>query len=613
MILKNSMILLLAILSLSAYPVTNPVLNESGQVGLKQVISAQTLGISHLSLFFDFSFSSTGNQIHRLIVPKDLQIGFDTLQPKYTLCALNPAISFGITEFLDAAIHMPLYFDIMENFAPEAGFGGLEIDLKLRTPVPNENMFQSALYASFSFPTGNQSSGFLPRRFWDFNDVRENSDSITHEISGTYGNKKPEFSPLILLSFCTPRIKIHGNGGVRLTLNREVDQVLLMACGFEFCPARNLTLFADIQSMNSFEHIRDGFQLNEDYLRWSPGVTIRSNSGLSFTVSGDFDLSAKQSKFFYDFNDRTRKIEAESKPSWGVTVQIGWNDFLKRPDRDGDLINDANDKCPDQKEDFDQFEDADGCPDTDNDNDGIPDVNDSCRNIPEDKDGVLDEDGCPDFDNDLDNIADSVDNCPMVSEDFDGFEDNDGCPDYDNDADGMPDSLDKCPMVPEDHDDFEDNDGCPDLDNDLDGVFDSLDKCPQKAGNPKLDGCPGDVPEPKEIKFGRVILKGVDFGSGSSLMSEGSYSILDQVIASLKEWLEIQLEIQVHSDNSGDPESNLQLCQKRADEICKYLIGKGISSDRLVPIGKGGTDPIADNNTVAGRKINTRVEIHRKN
>ncbi|HEX2959565.1 MAG TPA: OmpA family protein [Chitinispirillaceae bacterium] len=596
----------------SAFSLINPVLNESGQVGLKQVISAQTLGVSHLALFFNFDFSSSNTQVHRLIEPKDNEPGYDTTTPKLTLCSINPAIAYGITDFLDAAVHIPFAFDIMENFAPEAGFGDLEFDLKFRIPVKNENLFQSGLYASLSLPTGNQTNGTIPRHFWNVNKSKSDTSEAAYDIIGTYTNKKPEFSSLLLLSLCSEHVKLHGNGGVILTLDKDADELLLLGCGLEYCPSRSITLFADIKTMTSFMHIRDGFRINADYLRLSPGILLRSNSGMSFTFSGDFDLSSRQTKFLYDINDKNRKYEAVNSPVWGVSVQIGWNDFLKRPDRDGDLINDPDDKCPDQKEDFDQFEDADGCPDLDNDGDGIPDIRDSCRDVAEDMDGVMDSDGCPDFDNDKDNVPDSVDNCPQ-SEDFDGYQDNDGCPDYDNDVDGVADSLDRCPMIPEDRDNFEDSDGCPDLDNDMDGVADSIDNCPLAAGNPKLNGCPGEVPEPKEIKFGRVILKGVDFGSGSSVMSEGSKEVLDQVVASMNEWSEMRLEIRAHTDNSGDPDANIELCQKRAEVICNYLIEKGVASTRLVPAGMGGTDPIADNNTVTGRKINTRVEIHRKN
>ena len=65
-------------------------------------------------------------------------------------------------------------------------------------------------------------------------------------------------------------------------------------------------------------------------------------------------------------------------------------------DRDGDGIPDALDKCPDDPEDKDSFEDDDGCPDNDNDKDGIPDTADACPNEPETVNGFQDEDGCPD-------------------------------------------------------------------------------------------------------------------------------------------------------------------------------------------------------------------------
>jgi Outer membrane protein and related peptidoglycan-associated (lipo)proteins len=84
----------------------------------------------------------------------------------------------------------------------------------------------------------------------------------------------------------------------------------------------------------------------------------------------------------------------------------------------------------------------------DTDGDGIPDALDKCPNDPEDKDGFQDEDGCPDPDNDQDGILDASDKCPNDPEDMDGFEDEDGCPDLDNDRDGIPDASDLCPNEP---------------------------------------------------------------------------------------------------------------------------------------------------------------------
>ncbi|HVV16543.1 MAG TPA: OmpA family protein [Polyangia bacterium] len=93
----------------------------------------------------------------------------------------------------------------------------------------------------------------------------------------------------------------------------------------------------------------------------------------------------------------------------------------------------------------------------DADGDGIADNVDKCPNDPEDKDGFQDADGCPDPDNDADGIPDKADKCPNEAEDKDNFEDADGCPDPDNDKDGVLDPADKCPNDPGPAD----NDGCP--------------------------------------------------------------------------------------------------------------------------------------------------------
>jgi outer membrane protein OmpA-like peptidoglycan-associated protein/outer membrane protein W len=81
-------------------------------------------------------------------------------------------------------------------------------------------------------------------------------------------------------------------------------------------------------------------------------------------------------------------------------------------DRDFDGILDDVDACPDQAEDKDGFEDADGCPDPDNDGDGVLDAADRCPDQLEDKDGFEDADGCPDPDNDGDGVLDAADLCP---------------------------------------------------------------------------------------------------------------------------------------------------------------------------------------------------------
>ncbi len=169
-------------------------------------------------------------------------------------------------------------------------------------------------------------------------------------------------------------------------------------------------------------------------------------------------------------------------------------------DQDGDGIPDNVDQCPNEPEDFDGFQDSDGCPDPDNDGDGILDVNDKCPLQAEDVDGFEDQDGCPDVDNDKDGIPDDVDHCPNQPETKNGYKDDDGCPDeVDTDNDGIPDSKDKCPTEAEDTDGFQDEDGCPDLDNDNDGIPDDRDECLNEPetynGFEDTDGCPDELPK----------------------------------------------------------------------------------------------------------------------
>ena len=88
-------------------------------------------------------------------------------------------------------------------------------------------------------------------------------------------------------------------------------------------------------------------------------------------------------------------------PGFGVPLLRAFLGIKWSPtshDRDGDGIPDDEDKCPDQAEDYNGYEDHDGCPDgdKDDDGDGIPNYLDQCPNQKETINGFQDEDGCPD-------------------------------------------------------------------------------------------------------------------------------------------------------------------------------------------------------------------------
>jgi outer membrane protein OmpA-like peptidoglycan-associated protein len=296
------------------------------------------------------------------------------------------------------------------------------------------------------------------------------------------------------------------------------------------------------------------------------------------------------------------------------------SDGCPDPDNDGDTIPDKQDKCPNAAEDFDNFQDEDGCPDPDNDKDGIDDLHDACPNDPEDHKPPKPNDGCPlgKTDTDGDGITDDKDKCPTEPEDKDGFQDEDGCPDPDNDNDGIPDNFDTCPNEPEDMDGFQDEDGCPDPDNDKDGVLDKDDKCPNEPetinGYQDEDGCPDKGP-PTKVKIDVekkqiVILDKIFFDTDKATIKPVSFGLLDQVAQILRGHAELKIRIEGHTDSQGRAQHNLQLSQERAESVRTYLVKKGIEPGRLIAAGYGSTVPIANNKTKAGREANRRVEFH---
>lgn len=217
-------------------------------------------------------------------------------------------------------------------------------------------------------------------------------------------------------------------------------------------------------------------------------------------------------------------------------------------------------------------------------------------------------------DSDHDGVSDALDTCPHESEDRDSHLDSDGCPDLDNDSDGVLDAADRCRDQPEDLDGDSDLDGCPDLaaDRDGDGVQDSVDACPDLAGSLASKGClrgkyRGVDITPEALRLTDAIV----FDGDTATLSADAHAILDTVGQALRDYPNIKLEVQGHTDSRGDTGPNRKLSQAQADAVVEYLLGRGITSGRLTSIGYGETRPIESNRTSQGRAINRRIELVR--
>ena len=233
----------------------------------------------------------------------------------------------------------------------------------------------------------------------------------------------------------------------------------------------------------------------------------------------------------------------------------------------------------------------------DNDGDGLYDEIDSCPT----EAGTEANKGCPDRDGD--GLVDNMDNCPDVA----GIEKYQGCPIPDSDGDGINDEEDKCPNVAG----VAKYQGCPIPDSDGDGVNDEEDNCPTVAGIAENKGCPAISKE--IINKVELAAKNVFFATGSSTLLKKSYTSLNDVAEVMKQDSALHLQIDGYTDSQGDDAKNQILSEKRANAVKSYLVSKGIAEIRLSATGFGEQNPVADNNTVAGRAQNRRTEMTIRN
>ncbi|TNE49723.1 MAG: hypothetical protein EP343_10655 [Deltaproteobacteria bacterium] len=291
-------------------------------------------------------------------------------------------------------------------------------------------------------------------------------------------------------------------------------------------------------------------------------------------------------------------------------------------DADKDGVDDENDKCPKTP----GPKENNGCPWPDTDGDGLTDNVDKCPKVP----GPKENKGCPYGDKDNDGLKDNEDDCPNRP----GPIANKGCPWPDTDNDGIDDKSDKCPKRkgPKKYQ------GCPDTDGD--GINDLIDLCPNDAGLKKYQGCPdfdGDgfhdgedkCPKqwgprenlPKGHKKGCPLIK-VDltkrkieildkiyFEFNRWRIKPRSYTLLKNVVRILKNYPQMRVLIEGHTDKVGSYKYNMWLSRRRAQSVRNFLVKNGIKRNRLRYRGFGFTKPLTTNRTQAGRDKNRRVEF----
>ncbi|TNE92236.1 MAG: hypothetical protein EP330_02590 [Deltaproteobacteria bacterium] len=512
------------------------------------------------------------------------------------LTAFHIGGAVGVTDFFQIGLRAPILQVVSPTLdhtlflgeaPPAAGLGDISLDLGFL--LLDEDTAVGIAFTPFvSVPSGS-SAAYLTHGVPTAGARLAISDSVGPVHLGAYGGYR--MKPKSTAQFGTVSIddEVMYGAGLGVDLSEDLVRVNLEGFGATTVgPGRTAILIDTFTG-----RLHTAAELDLDFV-W------HLDNGVLMTLGGGMGLT----------------------PAAGVPVArafggIGWAPKAKPEpvDTDGDGYLDLQDGCPEDPEDFDEFQDEDGCPDHDNDRDRVLDIDDACPLVPEDRDGFQDEDGCPEEDNDNDGINDEDDACPLDPEDLDDDRDEDGCPeeDGDRDADGIVDQDDSCPDDAEDFDGFQDEDGCPDYDNDEDTILDVMDTCPNEPENfngvDDADGCP-DEKKAVVVKNRIVILEKVLFYVNEARIKPESHDVLDAVVSTLLDNPEIyKVRVEGHTDSDGSDAYNLDLSNRRAAAIVTYLVEHGVEPERLTSQGFGEMYPIAENDTKEGKQQNRRVEF----
>jgi len=106
-----------------------------------------------------------------------------------------------------------------------------------------------------------------------------------------------------------------------------------------------------------------------------------------------------------------------------------------------------------------------------------------------------------------------------------------------------------------------------------------------------------------------IKLNNIFFAQSKYFLRENSYPELQRLVRTLKDYPTVEIKLEGHTDNQGDPALNLKLSQDRVNEVKKYLVQKGVNSARISTEGFGDTKPLASNDKEETRKLNRRVEF----
>lgn len=540
-------------------------------------------------------------------------------------------VTYGLTDEIDITAAVYGYRDARALLDPEdvsagygapgAGVGASYLGVKIRLPLPAESRVQIA---------------------GCFGGVLDTSREELDGMNYVWTRQGTDIECALYETFrLAPFLSLHLEQGYAISGSRLYDDQIFGAAGFELDVRDRVRLgveidnrtFLAVSPQSAFwaganpsayspgtavpAFLNDtGADFYRDYLVVCPSVSLRMNDRVTVIVGAAYNLADQAppreryqiiagisfrtdvlAALDSDHDGVSNRLDAENRTPAGYPVDVRGVAI----DTDGDGVPDGRDREGDTPRGA--VADRDGVGrDTDGDGvcDGIDMEAQTPPGAPVDRFGVA-------VDGDHDGIPDDRD-CEVATP-RGAVTDRDGVA-FDRDGDGVPDGIDVESDSPAGA--RVDLAGAS-LDGDGDGVPDGLD---EEMNTPRgaLTDRRGRTLAKGESEFGggnRVRLNSVRFDGGRITPGPDAFPALDEIGRLLRNYPLLRIQIEGHTDNAGERESNYRVSRERANAVLEYLLKQfpELSRERFRVVGFGADKPVAGNATPEGRRENRRVDF----
>jgi outer membrane protein OmpA-like peptidoglycan-associated protein len=319
-------------------------INRFGQVGLWHTHSAKTLNRYGLQVNFWGAYGEDSDFLQNAWYVDDDGEVYNARTDYFYTGKMNLSVGYGLTDFLDFSVMVPLYFDegppgVAEDpespsGETERGYGDVEVSMKFQyPPYPHREFFKMAYHGGFTIPSGLDNRGTYPRHnyYYDKNTsyfFTSGSPEVDMKMLWTWDFRElSEEFPVLF----------HINYGLRWITEADLDHIFMFNAGLDIRPRDWLKIFVDYNAQPSFSSVertrvvlerpgepdeKDTLGFRHDPMRISPGLAFLTPGGFNFSAGAQISLANTDGQFFTSGN---HLYETAVEPKAQFVASLGWN------------------------------------------------------------------------------------------------------------------------------------------------------------------------------------------------------------------------------------------------------------------------------------------------